>query len=113
MLRTLIFTASLLSLSAYVSAEPLSIFNQTSPAPTLPAYSDSSNLSPAFHVWQNDPELMDFYAQTFSDGSGVTDLCIPSSMADLLLYQISQRNPKLDHLNVPGVTNPSSINGAS
>lgn len=113
MLYTLLFVASLSILSSFSEAEPLNVFSASLPAPTLPGYQASSNLAPAFHVWQNDPELAEYYVQQFADGTGITNLCVPSSLADLLLYQRSQRKPMLEHLIVPGMDNLAAVNGAA
>lgn len=113
MLYTLLSVASLSIFSSVAYSEPLSIFSPNVAAQVLPGYQDSLNLAPAFHVLQNDPELSSFYVQQFADGRGVTDLCVPSSLADLLLYQRAQRKPGLEHLLIPGLDDLASVNGAT
>jgi hypothetical protein len=103
------FIASLLFLSAYANAEPLKLFEVTHPASLWPRLSQNFNHAPSFHVLQNDPELAPYF--TSATGS-VTDLCIPSTMADVLLYQISQRTPRIT-MSVPGVAADGTVDGAS
>ena len=76
--------ASLLILSSFASAETLTLFKPETTAPYFQGYSDSLNLSPAFHVLQNDLELSEYATQNFYVNDVlkqvVTDLCIPSAM---------------------------------
>lgn len=114
MLYALLFTASLSIFSSFSNAEPLPIYNPSVPAATLPGYEESLNLSPAFHVLQNDPELAEFASQKYPNGQWVTDLCIPSSMANLLLYQASQKKEKWGGLRIPGlIPGSKTVEGAS
>ena len=100
--------ACLLCFSGFASAEPLRPFEATHPAPLWPGFSENINHSPSFHVLQNDPELSSYAT---SPTGPVTDLCIPATMADALLFQISQRVPKLS-LTLPGVGTDGSVDGA-
>ncbi len=113
MLYALLLTASLSILSSFANAEPLSIFLPQLPAPVLPSYSESLNLSPAFHVFQNDDELEEFYSKRYADGRFVTNLCIPSTVANLLLFQVSQKQNRMSKLQIPGMeTGSQTVNGA-
>jgi hypothetical protein len=108
MFLTRALLTSLVFLSAYANAEPLNLFGPINPAPVWPGLSLNMNHAPAFHVRQNEPELSSFNT---SATSGVTDLCIPATMADVLLFQVSARSPRLQ-LKVPGVNVDGTANGA-
>lgn len=92
----------LFSINTYALVVPL--FQEQNAARTLPGYDESINHSPAFYVWQNDPGLSSYFTKTFPDGSGVTDLCIPSTLSNILLYQYSQRTPLVSSLKLSGVS---------
>lgn len=74
------------------------------PATTLPGFDESINQSPAFYIWQNDPGLSKYYVKTFPDGSGVTNLCIPSAISDMLLYQFTKKTQSASNLILPGIS---------
>ena len=97
-----IHLVSFFTLSSHASSIPL--FEKQNPSLILPGYDESVNHSPAFYIWQNDPGLSEFYSKTFPDGSGTTDLCIPSSLSNILLYEYSQKKPFITNLKLPGIS---------
>lgn len=91
----------------FSSAETLQLKLPSSPASTLPGYDHSFNRAPPFRVWQNDPALSDLYVRP-----GVTDLCVPSTTLNVLLYQAYRRVPQITGLSIPGVTPEGSVDSA-
>ena len=108
MVSRFLFIATLSILNSFAHAEPLTLSSQIQAAPSYPGYEESLNLAPAFHVWQNDPELSDYFVN-----SSVSDLCIPTTMADLLLYQAVRRPKPLTALtpSLLGITS-GQVDGA-
>jgi hypothetical protein len=62
------------------------------------------NRASSFYVWQNDPSLSDLFVRYSSDGSGATDLCVPSAIGNALLQEYSRVSPQARSLRVPGLT---------
>ena len=62
------------------------------------------NRASSFYVWQNDPSLSDLFVRYSSDGSGATDLCVPSAIGNALLREYSRVAPQARSLRIPGLT---------
>ncbi len=86
------------------NAQVIPLESIDTPATTLPGFDESMNHSPSFYIWQNDPALSSYYTTIFSDGTGVTGLCLPSSLSNVLLYQFLKRTPRLTNLKLPGIS---------
>lgn len=96
-----------LSLFSEAGAEKLLLKEAATPAPVLQGYDVSVNRAPPFRVWQNDPALSDLYVRP-----GVTDLCVPATTLNTLLYQAYQRKPVTSGLPFAGVSPKGEVDSA-
>lgn len=62
------------------------------------------NQAPPFYIWQNDPGLTEYLKP-----NGTTQLCLPASISNALLYQYAFKENRASHLKIPGiVSNPTN-----
>ena len=103
---SLLASSLLISQSVFGAVIPLN-FSWT-PAP-------GANTAPPYYIWQNDPDLSDFYT---NEVTKVTNLCLPASVSNALIYEYAYRTPRASNLILPGITrDPStgqeSVNGSA
>ncbi len=98
MISTFLVVFSFLTMPHRCHAELIPLFHAELPERVFPGYETSVNHSPSFYVWQNDPGFTEYLHH------GLTGLCIPSSISNMLLYQYARQAPRLDKLLLEGLS---------
>jgi len=105
-LRLLVLVSSLVG-SAH--AELLPLFHAETSLASPGGAKEWINRARSFYVWQNERGLRDYYVKRFSDGSGITRLCVPSTVGNAFLNEYSRPQNPASNLKLPGL----SVDGRS
>ena len=100
----LVIVIFLLQFGSSANSAVLPLFSPEVPATRPDDLVEWINRASSFYVWQNDPSLSDLFVRYSSDGSGATDLCVPSAIGNALLREYSRVDPQARSLRVPGLT---------